>query len=225
MPAPIPCCCRILLIGSRTSAAWSQRWIFRCARSRIEARLVIVNNDFQRELGAVLGFNGVNKNGANGLVTTSGSAAGVDTIVSSALTNLTSTGSTLPGHPAHRLQCADALQRQPAGLEPGRQHRPGHPGLRLPAGPGTVGGADRDARRHHLHAQRDHGQPEAGQDPAGHRDPVPGVGVQRRDLHSVQGCGAVTGSDPADHAGQPHHPRSGCEEGHRRARWSWHPAA
>jgi type IV pilus assembly protein PilQ len=63
---------------------------------RIEARLVIVNNDFQRELGAVLGFNGVNKNGANGLVTTSGSAAGVDTIVSSALTNLTTTGSTFP---------------------------------------------------------------------------------------------------------------------------------
>jgi type IV pilus assembly protein PilQ len=63
---------------------------------RIEARLVIVNNDFQRELGAVLGINGVTKNGANGIVTTSGSAAGVDTIVSSALTNLTSTGSTFP---------------------------------------------------------------------------------------------------------------------------------
>jgi type IV pilus assembly protein PilQ len=63
---------------------------------KIEARLVIVNNDFTRELGAVLGFNGINKNGANGLVTTSGSAAGVDTIVSSALTNLTSTGSTFP---------------------------------------------------------------------------------------------------------------------------------
>ncbi len=65
---------------------------------KIESRLVIVNNDFQRELGAVLGFNGVSKNGANGLVTTSGSAAGTDTIVVSALTNLTSTGSTIPGH-------------------------------------------------------------------------------------------------------------------------------
>ena len=63
---------------------------------KIEARLVIVNNDFTRELGAVLGFNGINKNGANGLVTTSGSAAGVDTIVSSALTNLTGGGSTFP---------------------------------------------------------------------------------------------------------------------------------
>jgi type IV pilus assembly protein PilQ len=63
---------------------------------KIESRLVIVNNDFQRELGAVLGFNGVQKNGANGLVTTSGSAAGTDSIVSSALTNLTSTGSPFP---------------------------------------------------------------------------------------------------------------------------------
>jgi type IV pilus assembly protein PilQ len=63
---------------------------------RIESRLVIVNNDFQRELGAVLGFTGVGKNGNNGLVTTTGSAAGVDTIVSSALTNLSSTGSTSP---------------------------------------------------------------------------------------------------------------------------------
>jgi type IV pilus assembly protein PilQ len=63
---------------------------------RIESRLVIVNNDFQRELGAVLGFTGVGKNGSNGLVTTTGSAAGVDTIVSSALNNLTSTGSTNP---------------------------------------------------------------------------------------------------------------------------------
>ncbi len=63
---------------------------------RIEARLVIVNNDFQRELGAVLGYTGVNKNGANGIITTSGSAAGTDTILGSALTNLQSTGSTFP---------------------------------------------------------------------------------------------------------------------------------
>ena len=63
---------------------------------RIESRLVIVNNDFQRELGAVLGFTGVGKNGNNGLVTTTGSAAGVDTIVSSALTNLAGNGGTSP---------------------------------------------------------------------------------------------------------------------------------
>ncbi len=63
---------------------------------KIEARLVIVNNDFQRELGAVLGFTGVNKNGANGIVTTSGTAAGANTIVTSALNNLSTTGSAFP---------------------------------------------------------------------------------------------------------------------------------
>jgi type IV pilus assembly protein PilQ len=63
---------------------------------KIESRLVIVNNDFQRELGAVLGFNGVQKNGANGIVTTSGTAAGTDTILGSALSNLTGTGSPFP---------------------------------------------------------------------------------------------------------------------------------
>jgi type IV pilus assembly protein PilQ len=63
---------------------------------RIESRLVIVNNDFERELGAILGFTGVNKNGANGLITTTGTAAGTDNIVSSALTNLASSGSINP---------------------------------------------------------------------------------------------------------------------------------
>jgi type IV pilus assembly protein PilQ len=63
---------------------------------RIESRLVIVNNDFQRELGAILGLTAVGKNGTNGLVTTTGSAAGTDSIVSSALTNLASTGGTNP---------------------------------------------------------------------------------------------------------------------------------
>jgi type IV pilus assembly protein PilQ len=63
---------------------------------RIESRLVIVNNDFERELGAILGFTGVNKNGANGLITTTGSAAGTDSIVSSALNNLSATGTINP---------------------------------------------------------------------------------------------------------------------------------
>jgi type IV pilus assembly protein PilQ len=63
---------------------------------KIESRLVIVNNDFQRELGAVLGLTGVGKNGANGIITTTGTAAGTDNILSSALTNLGTTGSAYP---------------------------------------------------------------------------------------------------------------------------------
>jgi type IV pilus assembly protein PilQ len=62
----------------------------------IEARIVIVNNDFERDLGAVFGFTSVNKNGNSGLVTTSGSAAGTDQIIGSALTNSATTGSIYP---------------------------------------------------------------------------------------------------------------------------------
>ena len=44
----------------------------------IEARIVIVNNDFQRDLGARFGFTNYQKNGQTGLVTTTGTAAGTD---------------------------------------------------------------------------------------------------------------------------------------------------
>jgi type IV pilus assembly protein PilQ len=46
----------------------------------IEARIVIVNNDFQRQLGAIFGFTNWQKSGQNGLVSTTGTAAGVDTM-------------------------------------------------------------------------------------------------------------------------------------------------
>jgi type IV pilus assembly protein PilQ len=62
----------------------------------IESRIVIVNDDFTRELGAILGFTGITKNGANGLVTTTGTAAGTDQILGSGLTNLQTTGSPFP---------------------------------------------------------------------------------------------------------------------------------
>src|SRR5580658_1131961 len=62
----------------------------------IESRIVIVDNDFQRQIGAVFGFTSVNKNGQNGLVTTTGTAAGTDQIIGSGLTN-TLTGAAYPG--------------------------------------------------------------------------------------------------------------------------------
>jgi type IV pilus assembly protein PilQ len=55
----------------------------------IEARIVIVNNDFQRQLGAVFGWTNVQKNGQHGIVTTTGNAAGTDQILGSALGNVT----------------------------------------------------------------------------------------------------------------------------------------
>jgi type IV pilus assembly protein PilQ len=62
----------------------------------IEARVVLVNDDFNRQLGATLGLTDVQKNGQTGLVTTTGTAAGTDSIVSSALTNDQSTGQPFP---------------------------------------------------------------------------------------------------------------------------------
>src|SRR5215469_2415192 len=53
----------------------------------IEARIVIVNNDFQRALGATFGFTNVQKNGQNGIVTTTGNANGTDQIIGSAIQN------------------------------------------------------------------------------------------------------------------------------------------
>src|SRR5207302_1146432 len=46
----------------------------------IEARIVIVSNDFQRQLGARFGVTNWQRNGQNGLVSTTGTAAGVDTM-------------------------------------------------------------------------------------------------------------------------------------------------
>jgi type IV pilus assembly protein PilQ len=52
----------------------------------IEARIVIVNNDFKRELGATFGFTNWHKNGNNGLVYTTGNAAGLDQMQSTYIT-------------------------------------------------------------------------------------------------------------------------------------------
>jgi type IV pilus assembly protein PilQ len=61
----------------------------------IEARIVIVNNDFERSLGAVFGVTNVQKNGT-GIVTTTGNVAGTDQIIGSALTNRQNTGNPFP---------------------------------------------------------------------------------------------------------------------------------
>jgi len=62
----------------------------------IESRIVIVTNDFERDLGARFGVTATRANGTNGLYETTGTAAGVDTGVSSALSNLTSNGTVYP---------------------------------------------------------------------------------------------------------------------------------
>ncbi|MGA2024079.1 MAG: type IV pilus secretin PilQ [Steroidobacteraceae bacterium] len=62
----------------------------------IEARIVVVTNDYERDLGALMGLTATRSNGSNGLYTTTGTAAGTDNIVSSALTNLGTNGTPYP---------------------------------------------------------------------------------------------------------------------------------
>jgi len=61
----------------------------------IEARIVIVNDDFKRDLGARVGYTTAQSNG-NGIWTTSGSAAATDTAISSALANTAANGTPFP---------------------------------------------------------------------------------------------------------------------------------
>ena len=50
----------------------------------IESRIVIANDDFSRDLGVRFGATGVKSNGSSGIIGTSGSLQGTDTMVSSA---------------------------------------------------------------------------------------------------------------------------------------------
>ncbi|MGP8034354.1 MAG: type IV pilus secretin PilQ [Steroidobacteraceae bacterium] len=61
----------------------------------IESRIVIVNNDFERQIGSIFGLTNFQKSGANGLVATTGTAAGTDQMISSAITNSTATPGTV----------------------------------------------------------------------------------------------------------------------------------
>jgi type IV pilus assembly protein PilQ len=61
----------------------------------IEARIVVVNDDFKRDLGARVGYTTAQSNG-NGIWTTSGSAAATDTTIASALANRATSGTSFP---------------------------------------------------------------------------------------------------------------------------------
>ncbi|HEV2228900.1 MAG TPA: type IV pilus secretin PilQ [Steroidobacteraceae bacterium] len=62
----------------------------------IEARIVIVNNDFERQIGSIFGVTNYQTSGANGLVATTGNAIGTDTMVSSAIANSQAGGPVTP---------------------------------------------------------------------------------------------------------------------------------
>ena len=80
---------------------------------QIEARIVIVNNDFERDLGARFGITTAQKNGANGLYTTSGTAAATDAIMTNAPNPLI--GSAITGTNAANRYNVNLPASNPAG--------------------------------------------------------------------------------------------------------------
>jgi type IV pilus assembly protein PilQ len=62
----------------------------------IETRVVIVNDDYSRELGVRFGSTVVRENGNDGLYSLTGTSAGSNTIVSSGISNLNTSGSPFP---------------------------------------------------------------------------------------------------------------------------------
>jgi type IV pilus assembly protein PilQ len=85
----------------------------------IETRIVIVNDDFGRELGVRLGNTIVRENSSDGLISLTGSSEGSDTIVGSALDNLASgSGSPFPVTigPAQQRYNVNLPVTSPAGV-------------------------------------------------------------------------------------------------------------
>jgi type IV pilus assembly protein PilQ len=62
----------------------------------IEARIVIVTDTFERDLGARFGVTSAQTNGSNGLLAVTGNGAGASTMTSSAISNLNAGGRTTP---------------------------------------------------------------------------------------------------------------------------------
>ena len=62
----------------------------------IESRIVVVNDDFSRDLGVRFGVTGVKENSSDGLISVTGSGEGSDIIVGSALDNLATSGTPFP---------------------------------------------------------------------------------------------------------------------------------
>ncbi|HJR71197.1 MAG TPA: type IV pilus secretin PilQ [Gammaproteobacteria bacterium] len=62
----------------------------------IESRVVIVSDDYSRELGVRFGTTAVDDNSGNGLIGLTGTSAGAESIVTSGISNINSTGTPFP---------------------------------------------------------------------------------------------------------------------------------
>ncbi len=180
----------------------------------IEARIVIVNDDFSRELGVRAGFTGSQRNGNDGVFVTSGSAESTDTSLGSALDNL-SGGSGTP----YPVEVPVGGSRRIATTSTCRSANPAGRLAFMLLGSDYIVDLE-------LSAAQAEGRGEIISSPrvitANQREASIEQGVEipyqesassRRDHHSVQEGGARAQGHAADHAGQPHHPRPQRQEG------------
>ena len=113
----------------------------------IEARIVVVSDTFERDLGAQFGVTTAQTNGNNGLLAITGNGTGADTMVQSALSNLSSQSADHAG--GHATAC-ESLYGQHTGRQHQRQHRHLPAGRQLSGRPRAVGGGKRGQERDHL---------------------------------------------------------------------------
>ena len=168
---------------------------------QIEARIVIVSDDFSRELGVRAGFTGTCRMATTACTTTRhGRVCRYD-----------ARQRPRQSRGRQRFALSDRSARRAArhaqrynvnlpGCEPGRKPRVHDPGFRLPGRPRDLGCAERRSRRSHLDAARDHRQPARSQHRAGRGNSLPGIRVFRRHDHPVQEGRARAQGDAAGHA-------------------------
>ena len=97
----------------------------------IESRIVIVNDDFSRDLGVRLGVTAADWNGTNTTVLTSATGTGTDTMIASAIQNLQDPANGTP-FPVFSTVAVEPLQRQRTGGQPCRPLLAGCSGYGLP---------------------------------------------------------------------------------------------
>ncbi len=173
----------------------------------IEARIVIVSDTFERDLGAKLGITGftTRRAGQPDFRHRQRHRRGHHDPV-----RHHEFGEWRFGQAGHHAHSRQPLPGQRARGPHQRQHRPVGPRRQPHHRPGAVGRAKRGQERNHLLAARHHGEPEAGHHHAGCGDSLSGIGVERRHDDPVQERGAVAEGDSADHPGQPRHSRPRC---------------
>ena len=155
MIVPTRCCCRTRPIASPMCAAWWRRWTSRCRQVLIEARIVVVTNDFERDLGALIRRLPPRATTAPTACMRPPAPRPASIRASARRSrNLGTNGTVYPVSSADRHHRRQPLQRQSAGRESGRQHRARHSRIRLPGRSGARRRADRKPRHRDLLAAR-----------------------------------------------------------------------